>query len=125
MPATVKFTIQMNCGVRPDDDTGLFVSYCPTLDIYSQGGSEDEAIEAIKSAVALRLSTALGHGRLEKLLRKAGFKIAPHLPSDTHPASDAEFVHVQTVPNEFKAIPVEVPLTLLAANAGFSDACTH
>lgn len=41
-----------------DHETDVWVGYCPALDMYSQGTSEEEAYQAIDSGVTLWLSHA-------------------------------------------------------------------
>ena len=72
--ANISITVQMICGVRHAEDEDLYVSVCPRLGVYSQGETEAEALDAIKSAVVLHLTTAFDHNRLDKVLRKAGFQ---------------------------------------------------
>lgn len=46
--------------IRPDHRTGThercFSAYCPTLDVYSDGDTVEEALRNIKGAVELKLS---------------------------------------------------------------------
>jgi predicted RNase H-like HicB family nuclease len=125
--ATIKFTIQMNCGVRHDEEADVFVSYCPRLDVYSQGDTENGAIEGIRSAIALHISTAFDYNRLDQVLRKAGFQRMSGEPSaaDLLAQPVDEFVHVQVKQHDYKCVPIEVPLTLLAAQAFSEYARSH
>ena len=45
--------------IRPDRRTGTnercFGAYCPTLDVYSEGDTVEEALQHIKSAIELKL----------------------------------------------------------------------
>ena len=109
-------------GVRHDEDAGVFVSFCPRLEVYSQGETHEEAVEAIKGAITLRLSTAFDHNRLDRILRKAGFQsIQQGQAILTEPE---EFVHDVDVKmdKDYTEVPVEVPLTLLAAQSQFGYA---
>lgn len=87
----VEITInKVEFAVRHDDDADVFVGFCPRFKVYSQGESRSEALDAVTGAVVLRLATAFEHGRLDKVLRKAGFdRIATGL---TSPSRDNEFV---------------------------------
>ncbi len=42
--------------VREDEETGIWVSYNPDLDLHSQGLTEKEAIEALKLGIETHLS---------------------------------------------------------------------
>lgn len=113
--ATIEFTINVTCQIRRDDDAGVFVSHCPRLNIYSQGETEEEALEAIKEAVTLHVTTAFDFNRLDKVLRKAGFEKftlnqvmdAVELPT--------EFVKVQ-MRKDVKDFPISLPLRLRVAD---------
>jgi predicted RNase H-like HicB family nuclease len=74
MAQLVEITInKVEVAVRRDDDADVFVSFCPRFQVYSQGETKEEAVEAVASAISLRLTTAFDHGRIEKVLRQAGF----------------------------------------------------
>jgi len=109
----------MNCEVGYDQDAEVFVSHCPTLDVYSQGETEAEALDAIKSAVTLHVTTAFDFQRLDKVLR--GFeKIESGGPE--HPATDyREFVSVRVKP-EMKQVPISLPLRLSAQQPQYACA---
>ena len=68
--STLSIMFQLTCGVRWDEQAGVFVSSCPSMNVYSQGETEDEAIAAIKSAVGLYLK-AVFHGRRSSVGRAA------------------------------------------------------
>lgn len=86
-------------------ESGIWISHCPALGIYSQGESENEANEAIHEAVTLYLQTAYKMQTLDRVIRAA--------------AEFPEYFQVDAqVSNE---VPVEVPLTLLAAQANASN----
>lgn len=113
--ATIQFTIKMNVGVRQDEDAGVYVSHCPSLEIFSQGETEDEAVEAIKSAITLHLTTAFDFNRLDKVLRKAGFeKFSAGGEQDSSQGEDREFVAVHVKQDkQYRNVPITLPLTLL------------
>ena len=114
--ATITLTVKVNCGVMLDADDNTWVSVCPRLNVFSQGNTEEEAIEAIRSAVTLHLSTAFDHNRMDKVLRRAGFGKIEKATLPEVAAVAEEFVHVHIQPTTgYKSIHIEVPLTLLAA----------
>jgi predicted RNase H-like HicB family nuclease len=121
--ATIEFTININCCVGRDEDSEVYVSHCPTLDVYSQGETEEEALEAIKSAVTLHITTAFDFNRLEKVLRKAGFEkfsSGKQIEPETAPAA-TEYVHVRFSP-EMKQVPISLPLRLSAQQCQYASA---
>lgn len=72
--AKIEFTMNLNCDVRHDAEAGVYVSHCPTLGVFSQGETEDEALEAVKAAITLHVTTAFDFGRMDKVFRKAGLE---------------------------------------------------
>lgn len=61
------------CHIKRDDEAGVFVSHCPSLNVYSQGETEREAIDAIQSALHLYISAAYRFDKLDQILHQAGF----------------------------------------------------
>ena len=97
--------------VRKDTEADVFVSHCPSLGLYSQGETEDEAVEAIRSAVHLYLDAAYAHDRLDLVLRRGGFR--PIEPGTPQPQPFDEYVAIGA--QEAKQVEIKVPLTLVAA----------
>jgi len=54
---------ELSITTRYDSDAKVWVSECPTLGIYSQGESEEEAALAIKEAIGLSLQTSFAQER--------------------------------------------------------------
>ena len=93
----IQFKVSAPVEVRPDP-VG-FVSYCPPLDIYSQGPTEEEALENIVEAIQLFLESCFTRGTLDKVLRDCGFEL------------DEKFI--PSKPNKDEHM-VAVPLSLVA-----------
>jgi predicted RNase H-like HicB family nuclease len=114
--ATIELTINMECGIGRDEDADVYVSHCPALNVYSQGETEEEALEAIKSAVSMHLTTAFDFNRLEKVLRKCGFEQMRSAGDFIEPSKDLNFVRVRKVSRPdatIKQVPITVPLRVL------------
>lgn len=47
--------MQFTATVKKDDETGLYVAWCPELDIASQGESVEDALNNLKEALELYL----------------------------------------------------------------------
>ena len=69
---TVSFKMQLTAGIKKEE-SDLYVSYCPVLDLYSQGGTEKEAKNNIIEAVGLFIQTACEAGTLKDVLADCGF----------------------------------------------------
>ena len=104
----MELIIQLKCTVREDHLIAGFVSRCPALEVYSQGSTFEEALEAIKSAVSLKLKHAFFNNRLDTILHEAMNK-------------HGQFISVEASKEpQPKEVPIVVPLPLLAnAYAGY------
>ena len=57
--------VNLQGAIRKDPAADVFVSYCPALKLYSQGEDEDQAMDALKSAVSLFLTHCIEHGKVK------------------------------------------------------------
>ena len=78
-----------------------FISQCPLLDVYSQGGTRAQALENLREAVKLFLRSCLERGTFERVLQESGFQSA----TDTGPLPRGKQEYVS------------VPLSLIASRA--------
>ena len=62
-------------------EEGGFVSYCPELEVASQGESIDEAIENLKDAIATFIETLLELGDWQDFLNKHNLEVLYEPPS--------------------------------------------
>lgn len=69
----LQIQVNLSAAIRKDADANTYVSYCPALKLYSQGDNEIRALEALKSAVELFLTTCFERGQLDAALRDVGF----------------------------------------------------
>lgn len=92
----IEFRVKVPCEIYWDED--MFVSSCPPLDVFSQGETEQQALDNLVEALTLFLESCYEHGNLDEVLKECGF----------------EAVTSESLPTEMSA--VEVPL-LLAARA--------
>ena len=101
---------KLHAAVRHDEESGLFVSWCPALNIFSQGTSFPQACAAIKSGVTMWLEHCYSKGILNQALAERGF-----VAEDTDgPDAEGEFVNVEEdakFPNSFD---FSVPFHLIA-----------
>ncbi len=111
-----QITFKLNTKFRHDPEASVFVSHCPALGIFSQGDSQEQAVEAIREAAALYLQTAYAHDRLEQVLRRIGFvQLAPLPPGVNIAEVSEEFISVTNPELELlDDVEIEVPLYLLA-----------
>ena len=55
---------------------GMYASYCPALDLCSQGATVKEARENIREATELFIESCFGRGVLHEVLAECGFSVA-------------------------------------------------
>lgn len=101
-------SVRVNLGAQiTKEKPGMYFSYCPALDLCSQGKTQKEAKDNLVEVVHLIIETHLERGTFAKWLKKLGFanpaKMARLAPRKK-PAKSAP-------PNErFVDIPVAFPI---------------
>lgn len=117
----MKFRIdcKLSAGMKFDDAAGVHVAWCPALDVYSQGESENEAKAAIESAVLMYIKNCVRRGVLESVLKERGFSVSDR-PRKTETGDSGEYISV--VPEKEEAVTlgsfgnlfdIAVPLELM------------
>lgn len=69
-PKEVKLRVNLRASIRHDKDAQIYVSYCPELNLYSQGISVDSSKKALSSAIGLYLKTAIETQTLDRVLKE-------------------------------------------------------
>ena len=64
----VMFSLTVDSEVKKEGD--VYVSYCPALDVYSQGDSEDEASANLIEALQLFLQSCYERGTLDAVMKE-------------------------------------------------------
>lgn len=116
--AQLQMSFHLPAAYRLDDDTGMFVGFCPTLKIASQGATRTEAALALRSAITLFLTHCSKRGILDYALTKLG------LVHSDHPTADraAGEIKVGDLPANYSDQSViEIPLMLIAADQAARD----
>lgn len=72
MRIPIKFHVQLPIGVK--QESKWFISWCPVLDLFSQGETHDKAIENMIEAIQLFLKDCLERGTIGEVLRQQGFR---------------------------------------------------
>ena len=81
----IRFELTVPAEVREDEDH--FVSFCPALDVYSQGPSEETALDNLAEALQLFVESCLARGTLDRVLKDCGFEpeaVEPESEEDRH-----------------------------------------
>jgi len=85
----IRFDLAVPAQVREDGDH--FVSFCPALDVYSQGPSEEAALDNLAEALQLFVESCLARGTLDRVLKDCGFE--PEA-AESEPVEDRHMIHV-------------------------------
>lgn len=99
----VSFLIKMPVCTKKDGD--FYVSYCPPLDIYSQGHTKEEAFKNIKEAVNLFIVSCFERGTLDKALKECGFRLRKRT------------VKSKPLDKKYRNINIPIPFTVPAVHA--------
>ena len=86
---------------------GLYVSYCPALDLYSQGKTERDAEKKIIEATELFIGSCLERGVLNEVLKECGFHTMQQRPHHNKPKKTQAMVGK---PSWEINIPAELPV---------------
>ena len=70
---TLFFIAHLFGEVKKDGD--WYVSYCPPLDVYSQGKTKEEAIKNLIEASILFIESCFKRGTLNVVLNELGFNV--------------------------------------------------
>ena len=116
----LKITASVRGATRKDEQTGVYVAFCPTLQIYSQGTDESRARAALESAVKLFLGTCLKHGNIDRALRERGFSEVAEAATTNPKQQMGEFVAIERYDEAFE---FEVLLFLLNSQEKASMPC--
>lgn len=110
----VKFSLQGT--IREDRQTRSFVSYCPTLDLYSAGRSRIDAKKALTAAVDTYVRICFERGILGKMLMDKGFLAAPS--GSVGRTVNEQYITVGEHASEYDDVfDFDVPLHLIAAQS--------
>lgn len=106
----MKITASVRGAIRKDDQTGVYVAFCPTLKLYSQGKDEVRAKNALEGAVQLFLQTCIRQGVLDMALKGCGFAEVAQTAALSPKQMIGEFVTIEKYDETFE---FDVPLYLL------------
>lgn len=93
--------------VISQEKSNLYVSYCPVLDLYSQGSTSQEAEKNITEAILLFIESCVKRDTLTKVLKDCGFS-SPHQKQrkrKLNPAPELTATNARQI-----SIPTELPM---------------
>lgn len=91
-----------------DKEVQAWVSFCPVLNVYSQGKTQEESREAMKSAILMFVTTCYERSILDNVLNSRGFR--PMTPGDEDKHYSAQRISVRPVPVDAFCVDVDLPL---------------
>lgn len=71
---SLRIEFNLTFAFRKDEETGVYVGFCPVLKVYSQGRTEKEAEDAVLSAATFFIGTCYERDILHNVLRERGLK---------------------------------------------------
>lgn len=86
----IRVEARLRVGLKWEEEAGVYLSYTPALDLYSQAETEEGAMKAMESAITLYLRTAYDQDLLGRALKRHRFVPRPE-PS---PTADAEYIRI-------------------------------
>lgn len=99
MPAIqVTFNVKLPALVKHEDDQ--FISFCPILDVWSQGESKQRALENLQEALRLFFISCFERGTLQQVLKDCGFT---PIQATTAP---------EPFPSDYEAIDLPLPFMI-------------
>lgn len=115
----VQVSFRLKIATRHDSEAGVYVGYCPSLNLYSQGRTDHEAEDAAVSAATLFIVACYERDILHRVLRKRGMtKATPGSAAlaEMRANPDREFIAVE--PAFDREIWRDVSISLLASQEG-------
>jgi hypothetical protein len=109
--STVQVSFRLKFATRHDVEANVHVGYCPSLRLYSQGRTDQEAEAAVVSAATMFIVACYGRDILHTALRKRGMRKATAGIAALKANEQSEFIAVRPFDREFWR---EVPISLLA-----------
>ena len=88
--------IQMDLTVPAEvwRDGNHFVSFCPPLDVYSQGPDEKAALDNLVEALQLFIGSCIDRGTLDQVLKDCGFEPDTAPEPVGEPSADPRMIRV-------------------------------
>ena len=106
-PGTIQLNMHLPAKIIKKRD--IFISHCPTLDVCSQGNTEEEAKHNLIEAITAFVISCFNRGTLEEVLKDCGFS----------PINDAAKKQVKSRGVDY----IDVPIPLIAAHQNQQAQC--
>lgn len=90
----MKIDIKLRAAVGFDEVAGVWVSWCPALDVYSQGTTKTEAKDGLDDALGMYLKYCYERKILDNVLIKRGFQVSTDAPASSSSDGD-EYIDIK------------------------------
>lgn len=118
----IELSFNLEFGTRHDEVAGVYVGWCPLLDVYSQADTKEQAEEAVVDATQAYIVTCYELDTLHKVLRKQGLTRASAPPADV----DKQFISIHGFEDFKDQFEREFSVDLLVAQSKGQDlACVR
>lgn len=108
------FNIRVLAAFRHDEESQVYVGFCPSLQIYAQGNTNEEAERSLKSAITLFVRNCFKRNILEKFLKARGFN-ATGLAFNSTQEKMSEYIDIQE--KRFELVKdIDVPINFLRSS---------
>ncbi len=98
-------------GLVREEKEGIWAALCRSLDVASQGNSEQEAKDNLQEAVTLWIDSCVERGTLGKALRELGFNrtlAGSPAPPEADSLTVQHFAEIETDAYKGTSFPIEV-----------------
>lgn len=107
---TVEISVKLRCFVRKLSGR-RWSAGCPSLNVYSQGTSKEDAKHCLREAIELWFESCLERGTLDEALRESGFRLADW--SEPAGATAGEEISVSSVAEDEEILGDSFPVDIM------------
>ena len=100
----ISIRVNLHAYIKKEKE-GIFLSYCPVLDLYSQGDTQKEARKNIIEATQMFIESCVEDGTLNSVLHDSGFRLANEKPARKRQSKTNEIFGGRAI-----KIPTQIPL---------------
>ena len=118
-----EISFRLHVAVKEDEHAKCFVSWCPTIGVFSAGNTADDAKKAIESAILMFIKNCLKRRILDDVLVERGFvpdeevlgMLGHEGPKQQNDTDEYISVRLREFGGEHFPVNISVPLALLMA----------
>jgi hypothetical protein len=115
----IEIDFKLPAAWRFDKTANVFVSWCPALDLYSQGTSSEEAMEALRHGIHSFIRVCYKRNILDNFLNDQGYKALNEREAGAARDANRDRIEVTEYDDQWTTDMMEIPIDLeTALNAG-------